>query len=173
MIIDHTNKCWDELNGKKAVVLHTDLGTYMGTYDWIFNGPKSVSYNYYVRKNGEVHEWVPAYKQAWHAGTVYNPTPQARSVIGDTNPNRVTVGVCYEGRGEKATEKQVSAIVGLLRSQSLEKLPLFAHVEITDYKPKVVLDCKERVQRALKGECTLGQFSTVELWRELYKRIRA
>lgn len=171
MIIEHTDKCWDAVNLKKAVVLHTDLGSYVGTYDEIFNGTRSVSYNYYVRKNGDVYEWVPAYKQAWHAGVVHNPTPRAKVLFGHTNPNEVSVGICYEGRGGNATERQIEAIAGLLRSQSIDHLPIFAHKEITSYKPEAVADCRTRVERALKGECSIGQYSTSELWFELRKRL--
>lgn len=171
MIREHTNKCWHGNNPRKAIILHTDLGTYKGTYDWIFNGSKSVSYNYYVRKNGEVYEWVPQHKQAWHTGVVYQPTHRAKLIFDGSNPNKMSVGICYEGKGEKANDKQVKAIVNLIKDLGLKDKPIFAHVELTSYKPKVVLDCKERVQKDLNDTCTLSKFTILEMWSEIRRRI--
>ena len=186
MIIEHTTKYSNVKNKKVAVVLHTDLGSYKGTYDEIFNGSRSVSYHYYVRKDGRVYEWVDKDLTAWHSGTTHKPTERSVSVLnlkhdyvpGDKdgwnpNVNSLTIGIAYEGRGEKANDVQVQATAELLKDIEMDKKPLFAHVEITSYKPKVVIDFKNRVRRALDGKCNIGMYSNKELWNELIRRIRA
>ncbi len=171
MIIDHINKYWDKQNGLKAIVLHTDLGTYKSTYDWLFNGSKSASYNYYVKKNGEVHEWVHYNKQAWHAGVVFEPTTEVKALFGNTNPNKISVGICYEGKGTLATTAQVKSIANLIKQFSLQHLPIFSHHEITSYKPLVVTDCVIRVENALKEGCTMDKFTILEMWVEIRRRV--
>lgn len=127
----------------KCYILHTDMGSYEGTRNEIVNGTRSVSYNYYVRKDGSVVEFVPYGVTAWHSGVVHNPTPEAEKFFGKKNPNSMSVGICFEGRGENANAKQEQKIRELIEDIGLKRI--FAHKEITDYKPQSPLNLKRKL----------------------------
>lgn len=124
----------------KCYILHTDIGTEKGTLDWLENSGKSISYNYYVNKKGEVTELVPFGYEAWHSGVVFEPTEQARKFFGNKNPNSMSCGICFEGKGEDANELQKEAIKKLIEEHGL--MPIFAHIEITSHKPQAPLNLK-------------------------------
>lgn len=126
----------------KCYILHTDLGTERGTRETIY-GTRSVSYNYYVTKDGRVIDYVPAGFTAWHAGVVSNPTPEAKKFFGNKNPNSMSIGICFEGRGEDANPIQEQKIRELISEHGV--MPIFAHKEITDYKPQAPLNLKRKL----------------------------
>lgn len=161
IIKKHTFKHFDE-NEPVSIVYHIDLGTEAGTLDWILNGPKSVSYNYYITRDGRVIELVPWHFGAWHSGVVHRPTERAKEFFSEmvpegrgmvqkpVNPNKKSIGVCYEGMTEftKATEAQVKSGYNLrnyLAEETGREFEDFAHQEITSYKPNIVHDFKKRV----------------------------
>lgn len=153
---------WHEKRGKeikpKCYVLHCDLGTEESTRGVIVDSPKSVSYNYYINKDGEVIEYVPFGFEAWHSGVVHNPTPEAKKFFGNKNPNSMSVGICFESRGEDANAKQEQAIRDLISEHGL--MPIFAHKEITSYKPQAPLNLKRKLNN-LQNE------SEVKWWLKL------
>jgi len=167
----------------KAWVLHTDLGTAFSTTQTI-TGSKSVSYNWYIKKNGDVIEFVPEQYGAWHAGYISDPTVRAVTLFNlkqtkkptdpdgwEPNVNGYSWSICYEGKGERATKAQVESAVEIIRSKETKELPLIAHQELTSYKPKVVKDFHQRIGAMLRG-CTLDKWTTSELIQEIIKRIR-
>ena len=127
----------------KCYILHTDMGSYEGTRQTIVESSSSVSYNLYVKKDGEVVEFVPVGVTAWHSGVVSNPTPEAAKFFGNKNPNSMSIGICFEGRGEDATPEQEEAIRKIISENGL--MPIFAHKEITDYKPQAPLNLKRKL----------------------------
>ena len=146
LVKKHTFKHFDT-NDPSSIIFHIDLGTEKGTLDWILNGTKSVSYNYYISRKGTIYELVPFSKGAWHSGVVHRPTDKAKAFYGNTNPNKKSIGICYEGRTvkTKANDKQIKACAELI-SQVLPKVDhYFTHQEVTSYKPEIVSDFKERV----------------------------
>lgn len=188
-----------ETNTPRANVLHVDLGTAEGTFNHLKN-VASASYHFYIPKEGnEIWQFVPVEKGAWHAGikeiAKYKPSQRAIDFFDldqGRSVNTQSVGICYEGRGidasgnvtsdwdkvvdgERASDEQVEKAVWLIKNLGLEKLPLFAHKEITIWKPKCVLDFKERVAKGLEDEnnkCTLSQFTAIEIIKELISRIK-
>lgn len=137
-------------NNPVSVIFHIDLGTAEGTTDWILNGPKSVSYNYYITKEGVVIEFVPYDKGAWHSGVVFQPTPEAKSFYGSTNPNKKSIGICYEGRevNTEANEAQIKAgkeLIEFIKSRGVKIKKYFIHKELTSYKPQVVATFRDAV----------------------------
>jgi len=127
----------------KCYILHTDLGTEKSTHDLIVHSNKTVSYNYYINKKGELIEYVPAGWTAWHAGVVHNPTPEAKKFFGSKNPNSMSIGICFEGMGEDANDKQYEAIKKIIDENPM---PVFAHKELTDYKPQAPLNLKRKLE---------------------------
>lgn len=154
-------------NEVKAVVLHVDLGTYVSTYNTI-NGVASASYHDYVRSDkNEIVEYIPTNRGAWHAGKRSGETSEVKRVFGAESANRQSYGLCYSGRpvdaqgnvnwdwskvvnGERATDEQVDMAARRIIDKGYDKLPIFAHVELTSYKPKIVLDFKARVLDRIK-----------------------
>jgi|3_EtaG_2_1085321.scaffolds.fasta_scaffold24058_4 N-acetyl-anhydromuramyl-L-alanine amidase AmpD len=152
-----------------SVIGHICLGTERGTTDWILNGPKSISYNYYITKQGEVIEFVPYNKGAWHSGVVHKPTKRAKDFFGDTNPNSMSIGICYEGRtvDTRPNQKQKEAgreLVAWL-SKKVKIQEFFYHKEITSYKPEVVKEFVDAIK-----PIEVKENSICKLLRQLMKR---
>lgn len=165
------NKYWDD-NTPKAYILHVDLGTYEGTYNHLCK-IASASYHYYIRKTGEVVQFVPTYKGAWHAGKVYEPTEVAIDCLTSgsgepLDPNRNSIGICYEGLGvdsdgkisydpgsqvdgERPNTAQIEACRALIECLGTDK-HILAHNEVTSYKPKAVSYLKDQVIKKLKKD---------------------
>lgn len=177
-------------NKPKFVVGHVDLGTFTGTVATL-KGVKSASYHFYIPRNEEtIVQFVQTDRGAWHAGRVSNPTAKAKKLFGNTNPNKLSIGICYEGKpldktgkvnwdwskvvdGQKATKSQVDRTVWLLQKLGYENLPRIAHKEITSYKPESAVDFIDRVDEAMKGEhvCSLSGFTFSEIMGEFVKRL--
>lgn len=64
-----------------------------------------VSAHYGIDRNGDVYEWVPPHKQAWHAG---------RSIMnGRESCNRFTIGIELFSTGEDFTQEQIISCIEL------------------------------------------------------------
>jgi len=143
----HTTKQY-ELREAKAVICHIDLGTEAGTIDTILNGPRSVSYHWYIPRHAKyVIEFVPKGRGAWHAGVVHEPQKDLGIILGGANqvvesgePNRYSYGICFEGRttSTEPTKAQVELASELLSLKKIDHLPLIAHWQVTSYKPRIV-----------------------------------
>jgi N-acetyl-anhydromuramyl-L-alanine amidase AmpD len=188
----HTDKHFAEGN-PASVITHVDLGTFERTKS-VIDGDKNRSYNYYIRREKpEVIEFVPKSYGAWHAGRVNKPTDRARRFFGDVNPNKQSVGICYEGKpvdsngkvtwqwdnvvdGEPPTDEQVQIATWLIGHLKLADVPLFSHKEIARDKPPIVKQFNKDIKKELKrarsrGDCSLSQFTFGELIRELVSRV--
>lgn len=153
LIKKHTFKHFNS-NNPRSVIFHIDLGTERGTTDWIMNGPKSISYNYYITRDGRVIEFVPFKYGAWHSGVVDRPTEKARAFFSGVNPNKKSVGICYEGRTVQTmpSEAQIKACVELiayLKQSGVKIDEYFSHQEITSYKPVIVHKFEKAVRERL------------------------
>ncbi len=149
VVTKHTTKCYNiPLKAERAVVGHIDLGTEKGTIDEILKGTKSASYHWYIPRHAKyVVEFVPKGKSAWHAGVLSNPQPELQELLGGPNeriesgePNNYSYGICYEGIAidTPPTEAQIDLAVQLMRLKGIHELPVIAHYQITDYKPRIV-----------------------------------
>lgn len=144
---NHTTKCYDKVT-PIAVIMHIDLGREAGTINEILNTTKSASYNWYIPRHGKyVIEFVPFGKAAWHAGRISNPTAHATKLLGGANnlidsgePNNISYGICYEGLtvDTPPTQEQIELAARLMRYFKIDDLPVIAHWEVTDYKPRIV-----------------------------------
>lgn len=192
-------------NQVKAVVFHVDLGTFNGTEGEV-KGPRSVSYHEYIRRDKrEIRQWVKPTRGAWHTSNRSWNTGKHKDLFGDHYINQQSYGMCYSGRpvdkngkvptrknsdgvvvidwskvvdGEKATDEQVQDAAHRLIELGYDRLPNLAHREITSYKPKSVIDFRDRVRKELErihnsqpqNPCTLANFTANELLAELLKR---
>jgi hypothetical protein len=157
----HTTKCYDR-KGLTAVIGHIDLGTELGTINEILNGTRSASYHYYIPRHAKyIIEFVPIEKGAWHAGVVHQPDQELLGQLlgGDDKfitsgePNRYTVGVCYEGAtiGTEPTPSQIKLAHQLVLLKKIENLPWYSHWQITSYKPRIVSKFVDGVNKLLNN----------------------
>lgn len=179
---------------KKYTVLHVDLGTYAGTVNHLKNTASASYHDYVMRDKKEIVNFVPLNFGAWHAGKVSNPSVS----IPSGNPNRMSYGLCYSGKpvdkdgnitsdwnkavdGQRATDEQVEMTAQRIIDVGMADLPIYAHVELTSYKPKIVLDFKYRVQKKIKeiqgvGQiehiCNIDSFTLNELIDAIIRKIR-
>ncbi len=80
-----------------GIVIHIEDGSEAGTDAW-FDDPQShVSSHYSVSKFGEIHQYVQEQDEAFHAGTVVEPTWDLVLEHPGVNPNLYTVGLEHEG----------------------------------------------------------------------------
>lgn len=144
-------------------VLHVDLGTAKGTYNHLKNVASASYHDYIPRSGNDIYNFVPHDKGAWHSGKVSNPSV----IYPSGSPNRKSYGLCYEGRpvdkngrptfnwdnvvdGERASDSQVLRAAHRIIDAGMADKPIFAHQELTSYKPKIVLDFRDRVVAKIK-----------------------
>ena len=170
------------LNGKKyydtvdvkAIVLHTDLGVYRGTYSWL--NQIEASYHLYVRRDAnEIVEFVPLDKGAWHSGRYNQPNERVKELFKGKNPNRYSIGICYENGGSKAqypTEAQKALVASFIVNNGLSHLPLIAHREIALDKPREVYAFRDGIKDLIKEvkTCDIKKFSTREVINDIIRR---
>jgi peptidoglycan/xylan/chitin deacetylase (PgdA/CDA1 family) len=86
-----------EGNRVRAIVVHTNVGTFTSTASWFTHPESGVSAHYLVGLDGRVAQFVDEADAARHAGRVRDPTV---GLFGGVNPNLVTVGVEFEDGGD-------------------------------------------------------------------------
>jgi N-acetyl-anhydromuramyl-L-alanine amidase AmpD len=151
IIKKHTSKKFDT-NDPKSIIFHIDLGTEAGTINEIFNTSNPVSYNYYITTSGEIYEFVPYKYGSWHAGRKLKPIKRARDFFGDINPNKKSIGICYEGSTAttKATSLQVQSCAWLIMNKLPTVEEYFTHKDTAIDKSIVVKDFQNRVLKFIK-----------------------
>lgn len=87
------------------IVAHDDEGASMaGTESWIMNPVSKVSYHVLIGKNGDVTQFVPFDKRAYHAGV--------SEWKGLNDLNWYSIGVCMQNRNkEPYTEVQINKFI--------------------------------------------------------------
>ena len=144
---------WSDVS-QDSVVLHTLFGSIDGSYEHLKN--IQLSYNYLIAEDGEIFEMIPPNRCSWHAGVKNEPNDRAREFFGGDNPNRRSLGIGFERNGEasltKPQSRQCANLIKELRETAGYSLDtLFAHPEITSYKPEEVKNYKRQVEEALSG----------------------
>jgi N-acetylmuramoyl-L-alanine amidase len=96
----------------RAIVVHTNAGTFTGTLGWFARPESGVSAHYLVGLDGRVVQFVGESDTARHAGRVLRPT--AALVRGDpASPNQYTIGIEFEDGGNplgvRRTDEQYRA----------------------------------------------------------------
>jgi N-acetyl-anhydromuramyl-L-alanine amidase AmpD len=81
----------------RAIVLHTNAGSYESTVDWFGRPESGVSSHYLVALDGRVGRFVDEADTARHAGRVRDPTA---TFLEEANPNLYTVGIEFEDGGD-------------------------------------------------------------------------
>jgi N-acetylmuramoyl-L-alanine amidase len=102
----------------RAIVVHTNVGTFAGTLGWFALSESGVSAHYLVGLDGRVVQFVGESDAARHAGRVLRPT--ATLVRGDrASPNLYTIGIEFEDGGNPLgvgrTDEQYRAGAMLIR----------------------------------------------------------
>ncbi len=81
----------------RAVVVHTNVGSFASTISWFADPESSVSSHYVVALDGQVGQLVAEEDTARHTGRVKDPTV---SFLTDDNPNLYTIGIEFEDGGD-------------------------------------------------------------------------
>jgi N-acetyl-anhydromuramyl-L-alanine amidase AmpD len=81
----------------RAIVVHTNVGTFGSTVNWFARAESGVSAHYMVGLNGRVVQFVDEPDVAKHAGRVHQPTSP---LVSEENPNLYTIGVEFEDGGD-------------------------------------------------------------------------
>ncbi|HLB62683.1 MAG TPA: peptidoglycan recognition family protein [Actinomycetota bacterium] len=101
----------------RAVVLHTNAGSFSGTLRWFADPTSGVSAHYLIGTDGRVAMFVDETDTARHVGRVREPTA---SFLTDDDPNLYTIGIEFEDHGDPAgaprTDRQYAVGAALLRS---------------------------------------------------------
>lgn len=147
---------WVGLNNPDSIVLHTLLGSIEGSDAWLEE--INLSYHYMISEEGELTKLVNHKNAAWHSGIKHNPNERARNHYKDLNPNVLSIGIAFERKGEsELTKEQVQAcdaLIGKLEKEfkiDFNDENIFAHQEITSYKPREVLNYRLQVLEGLEG----------------------
>lgn len=101
-------------NGHKiiAIVNHVGGGTAASNISWIMNPDSTASYNYYVKKDGGIIQFVEESNAAWSNGAVREPS--WKHLKQGVNPNLYTVTIAREGHNHhEPTKAQYDAILYL------------------------------------------------------------
>lgn len=147
-------------NDPRSLMLHTTGGdSLIGAVDTLI--ARGLSYNYVIYK-GNIYELVHWSNAAWHAGVIKRPNIRAQVFYGslkeEENPNRNSVGIAFVETNEYLDEEDVDAFVRLAKWLGQETgnrytaENIFAHVEVTYDKPRIVLNFKEQCIEALVGD---------------------
>lgn len=95
-----------------AIVNHITAGLMPGCLSWMQNRAAQASAHYLITKGGRIIQLVKDEDTAWHSGAVNRP----QWILHDgTNPNRYTIGIEHESKGEGLTEAQYQATLWLHR----------------------------------------------------------
>jgi N-acetyl-anhydromuramyl-L-alanine amidase AmpD len=101
----------------RAVVVHTNVGSFESTALWFAHPESRVSAHYLVGLDGRVAQFVDEADTARHAGRVHEPTAEVVLEEGG-NPNAYTIGIEFEDGGEPErvdrTAEQYAAGAALL-----------------------------------------------------------
>lgn len=189
------NQSW-EGNNPQAIVWHTLWGNVQGSFAHL--DAVDLSYHFTIGTDGRRYQLVDLDRSAWHAGVVGNMNKQARKVFGKTNPNRLSVGVALERKGEPELTKWMILSAHDLKKKientlqkKFDRAHNIAHCEIYDVKPKEVLGyidqilskdeykqpehspLSERVEAAAAGVQAVGDTEKATVLRRLAKLLRA
>src|SRR3989304_3144195 len=101
----------------RAVVLHTNAGSFSGTLRWFADPTSGVSAHYLIGTDGRVAMFVDETGTARHVARVRGPTA---SFLPEDEPNLYTIGIEFEDPGDPAgaprTDRQYAVGAALLRS---------------------------------------------------------
>ena len=105
-----------------AIVDHITAGLFPGCVSWMQNRESQASAHYLVLKDGRILQLVKDGDTAWHAGEVHKPN---WTLYDGTNPNRYTLGIEHESKGEGLTQVQYNSTLWLHRLLiGVYKIPL-------------------------------------------------
>jgi N-acetylmuramoyl-L-alanine amidase len=81
----------------RAIVLHTNVGTFGSTVAWFADRRSGVSSHYLIGLDGRIGQFVDEADTARHCGRVLEPTA---AFLTEANPNLYTVGIEFEDGGD-------------------------------------------------------------------------
>lgn len=168
-------------NTHESIILHTTLGnSYIGAHETL--RIRHLSYHFIIDEDGEVYQLTDINRSAWHAGVKSKPNLRVRSFFGSDNPNRRSIGIAFVRNGhDRITGAQRDAAVSLIKWLGAQtgvrynRDNIFAHYEVTDYKPyEVLVPYRDQVVEGLEGykdEADAGQKSQMLLIIQLLQTI--
>lgn len=102
-------------NGQQiiAIVNHVAGGYWNSNYNWIMNPTSNASYHYYVKKTGEIVQFVEESNASYANGRIEKPTWRLLK-SSNINPNLYTIAISREGHNhESLTNEQYKSILEL------------------------------------------------------------
>lgn len=157
-----------------AIVNHITAGSLRSVDNWFTSkNNDQASAHFCIGRNGEIHQYVPIEKRAWHAGLVKGASKFATADIvkryATINPNAYTVGIEHEGYQDNGldgdlTEEQFWASVWLhkyIKDYVIQKYN--RHIEFT---PENVIG-HFQVDPRRKPNCPGAKFPWTRLYEEL------
>lgn len=101
-----------------AIVIHTQVGSQGGTYNWFNNPAAQVSAHYNVGLDGSIWQHVSEGDRAWAQGSVVSPSAPLVKQMGSVNPNEYCISIETEDKGNPAgvvrTNAQYDAVGWLI-----------------------------------------------------------
>jgi N-acetylmuramoyl-L-alanine amidase len=111
-----------------GIVIHADAsGSTQATIDWLKRAESKVSYHYLVSRLGQVYQFVPESRRAWHCGR--------SEFMGVPDCNNYTVGVSFSNRcdGLEAYEPVALEAGAQLCAQIIRRHPAITLDRITTH----------------------------------------
>lgn len=175
------DKFYPNDNDVKCVVVHVDLGTETGTKNHLKNVASASYHDYVPKRENAVIQFVDTKHGAWHAGKQYKPNTVGFEALKGASANRNSYGICLEARpvdkngnvtfdwnkavdGEMPSDDQIARATEMIKKRGYADLPIIAHVDITSYKPKVVLKIVEKIKKNLETphtDCVPNEFGAL------------
>ena len=146
-------------NDPKSIMLHTTGGgSLIGAVETL--EARGLSYNYIIEE-GQIYELVHYTNSAWHAGVTKGMNMRSQVFYGNTNPNKMSIGIAYVYPYPDHTvlnDEDVDATISLIKyigektNQRFNADNIFYHREVTNDKPVIVKGYRDQVLEALIGD---------------------
>lgn len=122
----------------KAIVLHKPEGNLPEVIDYLNKPETQKSYHYIIGVDGAIYRLVDDVNEAWHTGTVVNPT--WAGLLQGVNPNLYTVGIACEGfAADNLTPEQKNSLTVVV-AQIAKKYNLPLNTETIVYHREIRAD---------------------------------
>lgn len=121
----------------RLLVMHATAGSYPGDYGWLKRGgdpSSSISCHYYIRKNGEITQFVDETDTAWHCGASVWTIDGVKRV----NANPYAIGIELENANngkDPYPQAQVDAALwlvrGIVQRHNIPRSQVARHLDIS------------------------------------------
>lgn len=136
---------------KIGFIIHGTIGSYESAVNWLCESPEErlrkygektySSAHYVVAKDGRYTKLVEEKDEAWHAGTISNPTEYAAKVLPKTifntykNPNQSFIGIELEWfPNDVVTSQQYDVVCDIIKRSGIVDPIILCHKEVASFK---------------------------------------